>query len=198
MTGPTPLRSQQHPLSIASSAQPAADGSLEFSVKALGDWSARVVPTLAAGTRVWVDGAFGAFTCERKANPGFVMIAGGIGIAPMRSMLLTMRDRGDRRQVVLFVAVHDESRLIFGREVEQLRASLNLDLVVTFEAPSPDWSGERGQITTDMLRRHLPTRLRQYHYFVCGPPAMMDAVESALLGLGVPAAAIDSERFNLV
>jgi ferredoxin-NADP reductase len=113
-------------------------------------------------------------------------------------MLLTMRDRGDRRHVVLFVAVHDESRLIFGREVEQLRASLNLDLVVTFEAPSPDWSGERGQITTDMLRRHLPTRFRQYHYFVCGPPAMMDAVESALLGLGVPAAAIDSERFNLV
>lgn len=198
MTGPTPLRSQQHPLSIASSAQPAADGSLEFSVKALGDWSARVVPTLAAGTRVWVDGAFGAFTSERKANPGFVMIAGGIGIAPMRSMLLTMRDRGDRRHVVLFVAVHDESRLIFGREVEQFRASLNLDLVVTFEAPSPDWSGERGQITTDVLRRHLPTEFRQYHYFVCGPPPMMDAVESALLGLGVPAAAIDSERFNLV
>jgi ferredoxin-NADP reductase len=126
------------------------------------------------------------------------MIAGGIGIAPMRSMLLTMRDRHDRRHVVLFVAVHDESRLIFGDEIEQLRASLNLDLVVIFEAPPQAWSGERGQISSDTLRRHLPTQFRRYHYFVCGPPLMMDAVERTLVDLGVPAASIDSERFNLV
>jgi predicted ferric reductase len=198
LTGRTPLWSQQHPLSIASSAEPSGDGALEFSIKALGDWSGQVVPLLSAGTRVWVDGAFGAFTSERKTNQGFVMIAGGIGIAPMRSMLLTMRDRGDRRHVVLFVAVHDESRLILGSEIEQLRASLNLDLVVTFEAPPQAWSGERGRINLDMLRRHLPTQFKRYHYFVCGPPPMMDAVEHALIDLGVPAASIDSERFNLV
>ena len=198
LTGRTPLWSQQHPLSVASSAEPSADGALEFSIKALGDWSAQVVPTLSAGARVWVDGAFGAFTSERKTNQGFVMIAGGIGIAPMRSMLLTMRDRGDRRHVVLFVAVHDESRLILGNEIEQLRASLNLDLVVIFEAPPQAWSGERGQISSDTLRRHLPTQFKRYHYFVCGPPPMMDAVEQALLELGVPGASIDSERFNLV
>jgi len=198
ITGRTPIWGQQHPLSIASSAEPSHDGALEFSIKALGDWSAQVVPALTAGARVWVDGPFGAFTSERKAGQGFVMIAGGIGIAPMRSMLLTMRDRGDRRHVVLFFAVHDESRLIFRDEIERLRASLNLTLVCVFEVPPPGWSGEGGQITSDMLRRHLPPQFARYHYFVCGPPPMMDAVERSLVELGVRAASIDSERFNLV
>jgi ferredoxin-NADP reductase len=108
-------------------------------------------------------------------------------------MLLSMRDRGDRRHVVLFYAVHDESRLIFREEIERLQASLNLDLVFVFEAPPPDWPGERGQITADVLRRHLPAQFRRYHYFVCGPPPMMDAVERMLVVLGVPTTSIDSE-----
>jgi len=198
VTGRTPLWAQQHPLSIASSAQTSPDGALEFSVKALGDWSGQVVPTIGARTRVWVDGPFGAFTNERRTNPGFVMVAGGIGIAPMRSMLLTMRDRGDRRHVILFVAAHDESRLIFGAEMPQWQASLHLDIVYVYEALPPGRSGEHGLVTTDTLRRHLPQTFERYHYFVCGPPGMMDAVERALVALGVPSDAIESERFNVV
>src|SRR5690606_16066534 len=106
-TGRSPFSLQQHPLSIASSAEPLPDGSIEFAIRELGDWSRTVVPNLAPGGRVWVDGAFGAFTTERKAAQGFVMIAGGAGIAPMRSMLLTMRDRDDRRHVLLLYAAHD-------------------------------------------------------------------------------------------
>ena len=198
VTGRTPLWAQQHPLSICSSAEPGADRALEFSIKALGDWSSQIVPTLAPGARVWVDGPFGAFTTERKAGQGFVMIAGGIGIAPMRSMLLSMRDRGDRRHVVLLYAVHDESRLIHHDELVGLQASLNLDVVPVFEAPPPNWSGETGQITADTLRRHQPVQWRRYHYFVCGPPPMMDAVEPMLAALGVPTGSIESERFNVV
>ena len=198
LTGRTPLSSEQHPLSIASSAVPSPDGSIEFSIKALGDWSRDIAATLSQGTRVWVDGAFGAFTTERKSNPGFVMIAGGIGLAPIRSMLLTMRDRGDRRHVVLFIAASDESRLILRDEIEPLRASLNLEIVMALECPPPAWTGERGYIGPDTLRRHLPIDFKQYHYFVCGPPPMLDAVESALRVLDVPEHSIESERFNLV
>jgi predicted ferric reductase len=198
ITGGTPLWSQQHPLSISSSAELGDDRAIEFSVKALGDWSGEVVPALAAGARVWVDGPFGAFTTERKAGQGFVMIAGGIGIAPMRSMLLSMRDRGDRRHVVLLYAAHDESRIIFREEIERLRAGLALDLVYVLEVPAEGWRGERGLLGPEMLARHLPAQARRYHYFVCGPPAMMDAVEGLLSAAGIPAGSIDSERFNVV
>jgi ferredoxin-NADP reductase len=48
------------------------------------------------------------------------------------------------------------------------------------------------------LAQHLPRQFRRYHFFVCGPPPMMDDVEAALRSLGVPVRAIDSERFNVV
>jgi predicted ferric reductase len=197
VTGTSPFSLQEHPLSISSSAERPDDGFIELSVKALGDWSGGVVPRLAPGTAVWVDGAFGGFTTEGKAAQGFVLIAGGIGIAPMRSMILTMRDRGDRRHVILFMCAHDESRMPFRDEFARLRTEMNLDVVEVFETPSPDWNGERGHLTPDVLRRHLPVSFQRYHYFVCGPPPMMDAVEAMLLAAGVAPRSIDSERFEV-
>lgn len=199
VTGTSPFSQQQHPLSIASSAVGPADGSLQFAVKAIGDWSSAVVPALAGGTRVWVDGAYGAFTTAGKeAARGFVLIAGGIGIAPMRSMLLTMRDRGDRRPVLLVYAAHDETRAPFRDEIEALRAVLALDIEYVFEAPGAEHAVERGYVTLALLQRRLPPDVRQRHCFVCGPPRMMDVVEAALVELGVPARAIESERFQVV
>ena len=66
--------------SIPSSAEHPPDGSIEFAIRELGDWSRSVVPNLAPGDRVWVDGAFGPFTTERKAAQGFVMIAAVRGV----------------------------------------------------------------------------------------------------------------------
>ena len=108
------------------------------------------------------------------------------------------RDRGDRRHVVLFYAAHDETRIVFRNELEALRETLNLEVVHVFEQPRADWPGERGQITVDLLRRHLPRQFRQYGYFVCGPPPMMDAVEDTLVNLGVSRGFIDTERFHVV
>jgi predicted ferric reductase len=198
ITGTSPFSLQQHPLSIASSAERSPDGSIEFAVKALGDWSSVVIPGLGPGTRVWVEGSFGAFTTEGRCAQGFVLVAGGIGIAPMRSMLLTMRDRGDRRRVILLYAAHDETRAPFRQELERLRDDLNLEIVYVFEAASADWTGDRGYITKAVLERRLPPQFRRYHYFVCGPAPMMDAVEAMLVDMGIVRGSIDSERFNVV
>jgi predicted ferric reductase len=198
ITGRSPYSLEQHPLSIASSAERPPDGSIEFAVKALGDWSRGVIPTLVPGTRVWVEGAFGAFTTAGKSAQGFVLVAGGIGIAPMRSMLFTMRDREDRRHVILVYAVHDETRAPFREEFEHLRDQLNLEIVYVFEAPSAEWEGHRGYLTQAVLEQCLPRQFRRYHHFVCGPPAMMDAVEGMLVDLGIARGSIDSERFNVV
>ena len=198
MTGRSPFSRQQHPITIASSAERPLGGTIDLAVKELGDWSREVVPRLQPGTRVWVDGAFGAFTTERKAGQGFVMIAGGIGITPMRSMLLTMRDRGDLRHVQLIYAARDRSRMPFLAELETLRESLNLDIVEILEAPPPDWPGERGILSAELLERTLPPQVRRYHCFICGPAPMMNLAEELLMQAGVPGSAIDSERFDIV
>lgn len=198
VTGSSPLWSAQHPISMASTAERPRDAPIEFAIKALGDWSTHVVPRLAPGARLWVDGAFGAFTPEGLPAQGYVLIAGGIGISPMRSILLTLRDRDDVRPIVLFYAAHDWSRVSFRGELEALSRTLNLTIVFVFEKPGGDWEGECGFITADVLRRHLPRQHRRFAYFVCGPVPMMDAMEAALLELDVPADAIHSERFDMV
>lgn len=198
LTGRTPLVSEQHPLSIASSAERGPDDAIEFAVKALGDWSSTTVPGLAPGRTVWVDGPFGAFTPGRFDGRGLVLIAGGIGIAPIRSMLLTLADRGDRRPVVLVYAASDWTRVIFRDEIDALRTRLTLDVIYVFERPEPEWTGERGFITADMLRRRLPADYTAYDAFVCGPLPMMSSLERILLGIGLPANRIHTERFQMV
>jgi predicted ferric reductase len=198
VTGSNPVVSQQHPLSFASSAVPAADGAVEFAIKHLGDWSGQVVPALAPGHRVWIDGPFGAFTPDVASQRGLVLIAGGIGIAPMRSVLLTLRDSGHQRPVWLFHAASNWSRVVFRDEVATLAGELNMRVCYVFEHPDHDWTGERGHITRDVLERHLPAERDELDCFVCGPVAMMDAVEGCLTDMGVPAGQVHTERFQMV
>ncbi len=198
ITGRTPLAGQQHPMTISSSAEPRPDHSLEFSIKALGDWSRDVVPTLQLGSRLWIDGPYGAFTPDREPGQGLVLIAGGAGITPMRSILLTMRDREDRRPVLAIVGARSPERVIFGDEITALAGEIDLEIVYVFEEPPPNWTGEHGFINADVLRRHLPRHSERYQYFVCGPAPMMDAVEAALTEVGVPPECVHTERFNMV
>ncbi len=198
ITGSNPIVSEQHPLSLASSAAPSADGSVAFAIKALGDWSGTVVPTLAPGRRLWIDGPFGAFTPPTDTRRGLVLIAGGIGIAPMRSMLLTLRDAGDTRPIWLFYAASDWSRVVFRDELTALTTTLDLRVCHVFETPGPEWNGERGFITREVLARHLPADRQHLDCFICGPVPMMDAMEACLTDLGVPDRQVHSERFQMV
>lgn len=196
-TGSSAFGFDQHPLSLSGPSEPATVP-LEFSIKALGDWSSKIVPQLVPGATVFVDGPYGAFTPDRVPAQSFVLIAGGVGITPMRSILLTLRARGDNRPVLLIHAAHDPGRAIFRNELAGLARTMNLVIVPVYESPPPDWQGERGFVSTDLLQRHLPSSLAHVQFFVCGPPAMIDDVESALRGLGVRAEHLQSERFDLV
>jgi predicted ferric reductase len=198
ITGSHPVLSEQHPLSFASSATPAADGAVEFAIKNLGDWSGQVVPVLSPGRRVWIDGPFGGFTPDLTSTRGLVLIAGGIGIAPMRSVLLTLRDSERRSPVWLFHAASNWSRVVFRDELAALADELNVQVCYVFENPDADWTGERGRITRDVLERHLPADRVGFDYFICGPVAMMDAVEGCLTDMGVPAGQVHTERFQMV
>ncbi len=192
------LFAQEHPISIASSAELDGGRTLELSIKALGDWSRDFVPQIAPGERVRLDGPFGAFTSDGQSAERLVLVAGGIGITPMRSILLTMRDRGDRRPVTLFYAANRRARAVFASELEALRAELALELVFVFEAPEPGEECECGLLSADVLRRHLPQDLRFTQFFVCGPAPMMDAMERIAAELGLASRQLHTERFDMV
>jgi predicted ferric reductase len=192
----SPFAMAEHPFSFSGSAQ--RTPRIEFAIKASGDHTRRLVDTARTGDRVFVDGPFGTLSIDQFPDAdGYVFVAGGAGIAPCISMLRTLADRGDRRPHLLLYGTSDWERTPFREELERLPERLNVRVVHVLERPPPVWPGERGYVSEAILARHLPLN-RRYAYFVCGPPAMMDAVERALAHLGIPLADVHSERFDLV
>ncbi|HTZ52652.1 MAG TPA: ferric reductase-like transmembrane domain-containing protein [Spirochaetia bacterium] len=196
--GASPFADAEHPFSISSSAEERRE--ICFTVKELGDFTSRI-RHLAPGSMVYVDGPFGAFSCDRHPHAeGFLFVAGGIGVTPIMSMLRTLADRGDRRPLVLLYANRTWEAVTFREEIEGLGARLNLRVVHVLEKPPDGWTGARGFVTEDLIRSQLPAARRpnEWEVFLCGPPPMMDAVERSLGRLGVSPGDIHSERFNLV
>lgn len=191
----SPLSVREHPFSFSSSAE--EPDRLEFTIKELGD-DTRRLGELEPGDRAFVDGPYGAFTYARNQAAGFVFIAGGVGISPVLSMLRTLADVEDRRPMLLVCANVGEDDVIAAEEVEALRSRLDLEVVHVLEEPPDGWQGETGRVDGELLDRHLPARPARYAYFVCGPPAMMAALESLLAERGIPDERISSERFDLI
>lgn len=196
--GRTPFHREEHPVSFSSSAENQADAQIGFTIKALGDWSGQVVPAIAPGTKLWIDGPYGVFTPDREQGPGFVLLGGGVGITPLYSMCLTLADREDMRPVVLFYGSRDFDDLTFHEELDRLSGRMNLKTVYVLEQAFEGWQGETGLIDVTLLRRHLPKQYRRFQYFVCGPLPMMEEMEKILPELGIPPEQIHTERFDIV
>lgn len=194
----SPFADAEHPFSISSSA--CHTDCLAFTIKELGDFTS-TIKTLQPGQKVFLDGPYGAFSIDRHSHsPQFAFIAGGVGITPVMSMLRTLADRGDRRPLLLIYANKDWESVIFREEIDELKSVLDLEVVHVLQNAPPEWNGETGFVSQSLLDRYLPKQKMRntIEIFICGPQPMMDAVEAALLRIGVSIGDFHSERFNLV
>lgn len=170
-----------HPFSLSA----APDGrSLRITVKSLGDHTARLAD-VRPGTRVVAEGPLGTFTEEVRQREKVLLIAGGIGITPVRALVESMD--GD---VVVIYRVATEGEAIFRDELAELGATVQY---VVGDHRTPE--GRRL-----LSRQHLLTLvpdLAERDVYVCGPPAMTVAVERNLRRAGVPRCRLHSERFAL-
>jgi predicted ferric reductase len=193
--GSTPLGFEEHPFTIASA--PRRSGAIEFTIKQLGDFSS-AVGDVAVGDRVWVDGPHGAFSPDHHKSRGLVLIAGGVGITPMISVLRSLAQRRDRREHLLFVSARALDELLFREEITELAGKLRLRIVELLSEPHDGWTGATGHLTADVLAAHLPANRERLDYFLCGSPPMVAAVIAALRGVGVAAHRIHTEKFDFV
>ena len=190
-----PFKITGHPFSFSSSAE-IADGRIEMTIRNLGDLTSRI-REVQVGRRVYIDGPYGAFTIGNPADM-HVLIAGGVGVTPMMSMIRTLADRGDKRPVILIYGSKDWESVTFRDELEALEARLDLKVIHVLSDPPAGWEGEQGFITAETLMRHLPPPYRKHEYFICGPNPMMDAIETALGEMDVPLSKYHSERYSFV
>jgi predicted ferric reductase len=186
---------EEHPFTIASSA---AGGRCAFTVRSTGDFGT-VLRNLPPGTPVWVDGPYGSCSLDLLPQPasGVAMIAAGVGITPMLSMVRTLADRHDPRPLLLVRAAREPRELLFRDELAHLAQRLDLTVVEVVRRPPPGWRGAAGDVATPLLRSVLPHRSQRsaLDYFVCGPPGFVTGVVDSLLELGVPEHRIHIEQF---
>jgi predicted ferric reductase len=174
-----------HPFSLSR----APDGrSLRITVKALGDHSARV-GDIPVGTRVVAEGPFGVFTEAARRREKVLLIAGGIGITPIRAL---MEEMGGEI-IVLYRAVSDDD-LVFRAELDRLAAERGIELQYIVG----DHATEEGsRLLSPAHLRELVPDIEDRDIFVCGPPAMTEAAVRNVRAAGVRRRHIHAERFAL-
>jgi NAD(P)H-flavin reductase len=181
------------PYSVAASPEDSRrDGTLEFLIGVNAEGIAGSHLTLEAGQPVDVEGPLGAFTFPASPEERrFMFVAGGTGIAPLRAMLrhALMVPHGT---VGVFYSARTPDEFAYGQELRALAKAGRITLRQTVTRGSDErWDGSRGRFTREALAElvHDPATL----CFVCGPPALVDDLRTALEELGVDAARIRAE-----
>jgi predicted ferric reductase len=174
-----------HPFSL--SATPTND-SMRITVKALGDFSGKI-RRVRPGTRVVAEGPFGTFTELVRRREKVVLIAGGIGITPIRALLEQMT--GD--VTVLYRVMRDDD-IIFRDELEELANARGIDL--RFVVGDHETDEGRDLLSPQHLQEIVPD-IAEREVYVCGPPAMTNAIRANVRHANVPARFIHAERFAL-
>lgn len=180
---------QAHPFSF--SAQP--DGKyIRISIKNVGDFTSQVL-AIPPGTPVIIDGPHGIFTARKCASEKVLLVAGGIGITPLRALIPRLLEL--KKQVVLLYSNRVAQGIVFKDELEKLskNSSFIAHLVVTRD---PAWQGEKGAIDQEKISRLVPD-VKDRDVYLCGPPPMMDTIRKTLRGLSVKPSHIHYEQFSL-
>ncbi len=186
----SPFSMREHPFSIASA--PTPDGRLSLLIKEAGDFT-RTIGALPVGARAFVDGPHGHLTIEGRREPGLCLIGGGVGVAPLLSVLRGARAAGDMRPALLLYGNRHEGQILVR---EELAAMPGLETVHVLQEPPPGWAGATGMVSNAFVQEHCAAAAREgWLFLLCGPPAMMRQVRQGLRALGVPAGRILEERF---
>jgi predicted ferric reductase len=173
---------EAHPFSLSA----APDGRrLRITVKGVGDYTTRL-RAIPAGTRVIAEGPFGAFTTAARRRPRVALIAGGVGITPIRALLEDMPGGpGDIAVVYRALGADD---VILRDELDELARRRGAELHYVLG----DHSGEL--LSPEHLLRLVPD-IAARDVYVCGPPAMTEATRASLARSGVSRRQIFTERF---
>ncbi len=136
---------------------------------------------------MFAEGPYGAFTAMHQATGGMLLVAGGIGVTPVRALL-----EESRLPTVVLYRVRDAADAVLLRELQGLAhargARLHLLTGRTGPGNDPFAPHNLAALVPDIARRDV---------YVCGPPAMTEAVVRSARALGVPRAQVHAERFGL-
>ena len=171
------------PFSVSSS--PTSRGGFDLGIRRAGMLT-DVLARMEAGQKVGIRGPFGhGIDVAKFEGKDVLIVAGGIGLVPMRSMINYVIDnRKDFGRLVICYGAKSDDELLFTDEIAQWEEDPTIDFHVTVDRGSVEWTGNTGVITTLIpgLALDLPNTVA----CVCGPPVMYRFVLMALKSRGLP------------
>lgn len=184
------------PYSIASPPSLGAAGAVELLVPAEGIFGqAGLDPFTVVGATLDLDGPLGSFGVPAAAGAGpLLLVAGGTGISPIRSVILDRLDHPDFRTVTLVHSVRSPDEFAFADDFAALAddGRLTLHRTITRDEGPADQPVRFGRVDADLLRAALPGP--EAYCLVCGPAGFVQTVTATLEALGVAAGRIVVER----
>jgi predicted ferric reductase len=172
-----------HPFSLSAAPTPTH---LRLTVKALGDGSGKL-QQLEAGTWLIAEGPYGAVTAQRRTHRDVLLIAGGVGITPMRALFQTI-PLGPGHDLLLLYRVRSPSDIVFRDELDRIAHRRGARVQYLF-------SDQVGPFTADLFRYLVPN-LPDRDVYLCGPPGLAEAARRTLRQAGLPEQQLHEERFD--
>ncbi len=171
------------PISISSSPS-RSNGIFEICVRRVGDLT-NALHRLEPGDSIGVRGPFGhGFPIERFHGKDIMFAPGGLGMAPLRSLINQVLDeRSNFGDVIIIYGAKNPSELLFTDELQVWDERQDVNLHVTVDHPDEDWTGNSGVITT--LFPKIYVNAPNTVAIICGPPVMYRFVLMELIGLGI-------------
>jgi sulfhydrogenase subunit gamma (sulfur reductase) len=171
------------PISICSS--PSHQESFELCVRAVGNLS-RAVDAVCAGDWLGIRGPYGrGFPVSEMRDRDVLAVAGGIGLAPLRSLITyVLHNRGDYRRLMVVYGARSPSTLLFHDDLEQWSKVPNVEIYVTVDQPDDTWKGRTGVLTSPLREIELNSGSGTVVAAV-GPPVMYRFVAMELLKKGL-------------
>jgi ferredoxin-NADP reductase len=158
----------------------------------------RVLAGMPPGTSVKIDGPFGNMTLHNNATRASIILTGGIGITPFRSIILHATKEKLPHKIILLYSNRRPEDAAFLKELQALQnENPNYKFIPTMTAMEKSrqtWQGEAGHINKEMLARHTGT-MNSPVYYIAGPPEMVSGLRAILNRTGVDDDNIRSEEF---
>ena len=175
------------------------EDSLMFATRMRDTAFKRVLKTMEPRMELTLDAPYGSFTLHNDASRPAVFLTGGIGVTPVRSIVLQAAHDKLPHKIFLFDSNHrPEDAAFLDDLMEAQKENPNYTFIGTMtqmEKSSRAWHGETGYITKSMLQKYVGDLTRPIYYLV-GPAAMVQAMREILNGAGVNDDNIRTEEFS--
>lgn len=181
------------PLTFSSSP---LDDEIHFTLKNSGGFSSEL-SKLQADDNIFFRGPAGdAYNVDSSMQENLVLIAGGTGITPYRSIIRYILTKNMKNKIILLNGNKTEADIIFKEELDNYNKINQITVINTLEQPPQEWQGEVGFINKHMIENYVDD-INKYTYMVCGGPRMVASIKAVLAELGVPEEQVKIDPWEL-